>query len=199
MKLLRNIALGISALLILGLGLIYATGNGALLSAGWAVAFGGPSLPFDATDTAAPPDYADTANWAALPDRVGVEDSIPAGISDADVQATAPVDVFFIHPTGYLAGDSWTFSMDPNTKAEENTHGMANLQALTTVAVRYMRRAIARPTSLLTSVVTTFASKLWFAYQDVRRAFQYFLQHHSQGRAFVIASHTGYTSRYTLT
>ena len=70
MTLQRNIALGISALLILGLGLIYATGNGALLSAGWAVAFGGPSLPFDATDTAAPPDYADTANWAALPDRV---------------------------------------------------------------------------------------------------------------------------------
>ena len=31
---------------------------------------------------------------------------------------------------------------------------------------------------------------LGFAYQDVLRAFQYFLQHRSQGRPFVIASHS---------
>ena len=129
MRLLRNIALGLSAIVLLGLGLIYATGNGMLLAAGWAVAFGGPSLPFDPRDTAAPPDYADAANWAALPQRIGVEDRIPAGISDTDIQATAPVDVFFIHPTGYLAGDTWTFSMDPNTKAEENTQWMMANQA----------------------------------------------------------------------
>jgi hypothetical protein len=46
MKLIRNIALGISALILVGLALIYATGNSMLLTMGWAVAFGGPSLPF---------------------------------------------------------------------------------------------------------------------------------------------------------
>ena len=74
MKILRNITLGLSALVLLGLGAIYATGNGLLLSMGWTVAFGGPSLPFDPNDVAPAPDYADTANWAALPERLGVED-----------------------------------------------------------------------------------------------------------------------------
>lgn len=67
MKLIRNIALGISALILVGLTLIYATGNSMLLTMGWALAFGGPSLPFDANDTAPAPVYSDSANWAALP------------------------------------------------------------------------------------------------------------------------------------
>ncbi len=41
MKILRNITLGLSALVLLGLGAIYATGNGLLLTMGWTVAFGG--------------------------------------------------------------------------------------------------------------------------------------------------------------
>ena len=121
MTILRNITLGLCALVLVGLGLIYATGNSMLLTMGWTVAFGGPSLPFDATDVAPAPDYADTANWAALPERAGVEDRMPAGVNDAKVQDSSDVDVFFIHPTGYLAGDTWTFFMDPNSKAEENT------------------------------------------------------------------------------
>ena len=192
MKLLRNIALGISALVVLGLGLIYATGNSVLLTSGWAVAFGGPSLPFDPSDTAAPPDYADAANWAALPQRIGVEDSIPAGIGDTDIQATAPVDVFFIHPTGYLAGDTWTFSMDPNTKAEENTQWMMANQASAYNGCCKVYAPRYRQANIFAYFRGDEIRKqaLGFAYQDVLRAFQYFLQHHSQGRPFVIASHS---------
>ena len=58
--------------------------------------------------------------------RIGVKRFL---LELAYIQATAPVDVFFIHPTGYLAGDTWTFSMDPNTKAEENTQWMMANQA----------------------------------------------------------------------
>ena len=65
MNLVRNIFMGLTALVLIGLGLIYATGNSLLLTMGWTVAFGGPSLPFDPTDVAPAPDYAQTTNWAA--------------------------------------------------------------------------------------------------------------------------------------
>ena len=147
-----------------------------LLTAGWAVAFGGPSLPFDASDTAAPPDYADAANWAALPQRIGVEDSIPAGIGDTDIQATAPVDVFFIHPTGYLAGDSWTFSMDPNTKAEENTQWMMANQASAYNGCCKVYAPRYRQANIFAYFRGDDIRKqaLGFAYQDVRALFNTF-------------------------
>ena len=192
MKLIRNIALGISALILVGLTLIYATGNSMLLTMGWAVAFGGPSLPFDANDTAPAPVYSDSANWAALPNRSGLEDGIPAGIDDSDIQASAPVDVFFIHPTGYLAGDTWTFSMNPNSKAEENTQWMLANQA----SAYNGCCKIYAPRYRQANIFAYFRGDeireqaLGFAYQDVKRAFQYFLEHYSQGRPFVLASHS---------
>ena len=192
MKILRNITLGLCALVLVALGLIYATGNSMLLTMGWTVAFGGPSLPFDATDVAPAPDYADTANWAALPERAGVEDRMPAGVNDANVQSSSDVDVFFIHPTGYLAGDTWTFFMDPNSKAEENTQWMMANQA----SAYSSCCKIYAPRYRQANIFAYFRGDeireqaLGFAYQDVERAFQYFLQHYNQGRPFVIASHS---------
>ena len=159
---------------------------------GWTVALGGPRLPFDATDVAPAPNYADTANWAALPERAGAEDRMPAGVVDANVQDSAEVDVFFIHPTGYLAGDTWTFFMDPNSKAEENTQWMMANQA----SAHSSCCKIYAPRHRQANIFAYFRGDeireqaLGFAYQDVERAFQYFLQHYNQGRPFVIASHS---------
>lgn len=50
MKKLSNITLGLSPLVLVGTGLIYAAGNNLLLTMGWTAAFGGPN----ATDAASP-------------------------------------------------------------------------------------------------------------------------------------------------
>ena len=192
MKILKRIALGLVAVVILGVGALFISGNGSLLTLGWAFLFGGPSLPFDPVDAVAPPDYADPASWAALPEREGLEDRTPAGVVETVEQGQAPVDVFFIHPTGYLRGSNWTFSMDPDTATEENTHWMMANQASTyngccnVYAPRYRQASIFayfRSPEIREQV-------LGFAYQDVERAFEYFLTHYSQGRPFIIASHS---------
>jgi hypothetical protein len=192
MKILRTTLLGLVAIGVLAVGAIYVTGNGALLSMGWAYAFGGPSLPFNPDDAVDPPDYADPKNWAALPQRTGVEDVTPAGTSTASKQGEAPVDVFFIHPTGYLGGDNWTFSMDANTITEENTQWMMANQAsayngcCNVYAPRYRQAhifAYLKGPEIREEV-------LGFAFQDVASAFDYFIANYSQGRPFVIASHS---------
>jgi hypothetical protein len=47
------------------------------------------------------PDYSSTASWAALPTMQDAADVTPPGYTDQ--QATAGVDVFYIHPTTYFA------------------------------------------------------------------------------------------------
>ena len=153
---------------------------------------GGPSLPFDETEAVEPPSYSDPDNWAALPSRVGVEDMIPKGIGDGDIQGSAPVDVFFVHPTGFLRGKSWTYSMDKNSATEENTQWMMANQAspfngcCNVYAPRY-RQA---------NIFSYFQEQevrdqvLGFAYQDVRRAFEYFIANFSEGKPFILASHS---------
>lgn len=192
MKILRGVLIGIIVLVMLVVGGVFVTGNGPILTLGWAFLFGGPSLPFDPNDAAPPPDYDLPVNWAALPDRQGPEDMMPEGVADQDVQGRAPIDVFFIHPTGYLQGDSWTFSMDPDTSTEENTHWMMANQAsayngcCNVYAPRY-RQA---------NIFAYFKGEeirdevLAFAYRDVERAFEHFLAEFNQGRPFILASHS---------
>ena len=127
MTVIRNIFFGLVGLLTLAIVGIYATGNGMLLTILWATTMGGPDLPFDDSKPVDAPNYADPSNWAALPDREGVEDMIPVDTDDTDIQGNASVDVFFVHPTGFLRGKEWIYSMDQNTATEENTKWMLSL------------------------------------------------------------------------
>ena len=192
MRLVRNVLIGISGLVTIFVAGIYLSGNGMLFTVFWATTMGGPDLPFDERSAVEAPDYANPNNWAALPTRQGVEDMIPTGIDDTDVQGMAPVDVFFVHPTGFLRGESWTYSMDQGSATEENTQWMMANQAspfngcCNVYAPRY-RQA---------NIYSYFQEDeirdqvLGFAYQDVRRAFTHFIEHFSEGRPFILASHS---------
>ena len=159
----------------------------------WDFNFAQPDQPFDPADAVAAPDYTDEANWAALADRDDLADMIPEGVVREVEQGDAPVDVFFIHPTGFLKGSSWTFSMDADTSTEENTKWMIANQAspyngcCNVYAPRY------RQASIFTYFTQDEAGRdeiLDFAYTDVERAFNHFLEHYNEGRPFIIASHS---------
>ena len=72
-----------------------------------------------------------------------------------------PIDTFFMHPTGYLTSGSWTSPMNPDSGTEENTQWMMSNHAV-----------------------------LDFAYQDVKRSFECFIEYYNEGRPFIIASHS---------
>ena len=127
MKWVGGILAAVVLLVTIAIGALYATGNGSVLMFMYAMVFGAPSEPFDPGDAVAAPDYADTINWAALPERSDLADLVPSG--HGEPVTDAPADVFFIHPTGFLKGSSWTFSMDPDTSTEENTRWMMANQA----------------------------------------------------------------------
>ncbi len=153
--------------------------------------FSGPDKPFDPNDAVDQLDYAKTSAWAALPFIEDEADLFPAGEEAVD-QANTEVDVFFVHPTGYLKGDHWTDPLAEQSATKENTQWMMANQASAfngccSIYAPYYRQA---------SIYSYFgtddvrAEVHDFVYQDVKKAFEHFLDNFSKGRPFIIASHS---------
>jgi hypothetical protein len=150
-----------------------------------------PAQPFSSASTPASPDYSQHDSWAALPDRKDSADALPA-IGVMDQQASAAVDVFFVHPTTYFGTGNWNQPLD-NKQVNQLTdafvmRGQAAVfnSCCRIYAPRYRQATIY---SFLDKSGSGPAA-LEVAYGDVERAFEYFLQHFNQGRPFILASHS---------
>jgi hypothetical protein len=137
-----------------------------------------------------PPDYTDTAHWAALPDRKDPADSTPRGA--VDLQTAAAADVFFIHPTTFLSRDAWNQSLD-----DEATNRMTDQMVMLgqasvfngccrVYAPRYRQATLAA----FYATGDNGRQALDLAFQDVVTAFRYYIAHFNEGRPFILASHS---------
>jgi hypothetical protein len=190
MKALKITGIVVVTVALIGIGL-GVTGLGGDLFFKAFVAYNKPEGTFDPADAVAAPDYARPSSWAALPTTSDLADLVPEGV-EVGHQGGQPVDVFFIHPTGFLTSGSWTSPMDPDSGTEQNSRWMMANQAsayngcCNVYAPRY-REA---------NIFSYFGSPeqrdevLDFAYQDVRRAFEYFIENNNEGRPFIIAGHS---------
>lgn len=160
-----------------------------------------PSLSFEDLPPPPLPDYSNEQYWAALPFRYDSADRVPDPTLMKDQQADAPVDVFFLHPTTYVGkkGESgWNAPLD-NSLLNERTDGSTILFQATVFngagkiyAPRYRQAHIM---AYFTKKDTTSAKEaLDLAYADVKKAFEYYLDNHNQGRPIIIASHSQGTS-----
>ena len=191
MKKRKIVAYSFGALIAIGIGL-YITGLGGRLLMSGIGAIAGPPGDFDPTNVVTPaPDYSLIENWAAHPDTSDPADLSPEGVT-VPGQGDLPIDVFFVHPTGYLTPISWISPMDLDSGTEENIDWVMANQAsafngcCNVYAPRY-RQA---------NIFAYFGSEeeresiLGFAYQDVETAFEYYLNNYNNGKPFVLASHS---------
>jgi len=166
---------------------IWATGNTITVIA----ALYGPKKVWDLSKKAPEPDYASTSNWAAFPGENDMAQMVPSGLTSTEDGKA--IDVFFIHPTGYMSGADWNSPMNPSSRTEENTMWMMANQAsafngcCNVYAPRYREASIFR---YLGAPEDIGAKAMDFAYADVVRAFDYYMAHHNHGRPFIIASHS---------
>lgn len=140
------------------------------------------------------PDYADLHYWAAHPWKPDPSDSVPAPLR-GEWRDTA-VDVFFMHPTTYTSlkrmnGQNALID-DPylNAKTDYSTilyqASVFNQQARV-FAPRYRQAHI--QTFFMTNKEKA-AAAFALAYEDLKTAFIYYLQHWNNGRPIIIASHS---------
>jgi hypothetical protein len=144
---------------------------------------------FDPADTPPAPDYASPSSWAALPSMEDGADVALAELPAID-QATAPADVFYVHPTTAL-GSRWNAPIDDPAVITATTRGGTLIQAsafnacCAVYAPRYRQAngiAFSRPSPDADRATA-------IAYADVAAAFDAFLARTGR-RPFVLASHS---------
>ncbi|WP_438945000.1 DUF3089 domain-containing protein [Sediminibacterium sp.] len=144
------------------------------------------------------PDYADLYYWAAHPDKKDPADSIPEPLKSTAV-TDSTVDVFFIHPTTYTDSDlPYGYSApinnnELNAKTDYSTilfQASAFNQAGKVFAPRYRQANLQAyfPKNAADSVSAIAAFEL--AYQDIKAAFVYYLNHYNGGKPIIIAAHS---------
>ena len=141
------------------------------------------------------PDYALEKNWAALPFRKDSADVVPL-VEWKDVQANAPVDVFFIHPTTYTGrpGEKkWNADLaDVDLNIQTDRYPIRYQASVFNGAAQIYapRYRQAHLDCFYTERTRDAVLALELAYDDVKTAFQYYLDHYNNGRPFIIASHS---------
>ncbi len=166
----------------------------------------------DATPNKGPiPDYADLFYWAASPHKRDMSDSIPIGVKD-EVR-TQDADMFFIHPTTYIGTDENILNEDFNRMEWlDELSSLAWNADLTdsTINNRTDTRTILNQATAFNGNCRIFAPRyrqanikafiipesassqeaFELAYDDIKNAFEYYLNHENNGRPVIIASHS---------
>ena len=161
-----------------------------------------PKAPFSAGEVPTAPNYSQDRSWAALPWREDAADRTPDGLNDG--QADAKVDVFFLHPTTYTGKkrnqDDWNGPVKDDDLNESTSETSIQFQAslfngTCRVFAPYYRQAHLHA---YYSEDTLSARRAFdVAYNDVRKAFSYYLANHNRGRPIVIAAHSQGTTHAT--
>lgn len=140
------------------------------------------------------PDYSNLNYWAASPFKYDPSDNVPKGLKDKIKDSVA--DVFFIYPTTYTDGkmpDGWNADID-DEKINKKTDNTAILYQAS-IFNRYCRVFAPRYRqanlkAFYTTNSTAATAAFDTAYEDVKNAFEYYLQHYNHGRPIIIASHS---------
>lgn len=143
-------------------------------------------------------DYSNLNNWASHPDKQDAGDRIPQMEKEVVIksQKDLEVDVFFVHPTTYTkkAHDgSWNADITYQKLNDQTDNSTIQFQASIfnqvgrLYAPRYRQAHIQ---SYFVEQEKTGKKALEFAYEDVKDAFEYYLEHENNNRPFIIASHS---------
>ena len=144
------------------------------------------------------PDYSNLQYWAAHPEKNDPSDSVPAPLK-ASYTPNDNIDVFFIHPTTYLDTAKpygWTASFnDYKTNLKTDYYVILNQASIFNEAGRIFapryRQAHIKSYTPNNKVDTGYAMAAFeLAYQDVKKSFEYYMEHYNNGRPIIIASHS---------
>ncbi|HKU12950.1 MAG TPA: DUF3089 domain-containing protein [Steroidobacteraceae bacterium] len=176
--------------------LIVAAGSALFLyreQIGMMIAFGRlkPERSFAEAPPPAAPDYSEPDSWAALPDREDAADVVP-GADVQDRQASAPIDVFFVHPTTFFGTRGWNQALDDRSTNQLTDMFVLRSQASVFNGCCRIYAPRYRQATIYSFMDTSGSgeSALNLAYEDVQRAFDYFIEHYNHGRPFILAAHS---------
>jgi hypothetical protein len=147
-------------------------------------------VPFAQTTLPDALDYSKNNSWAALPGSY--PDALIAVVSSNEIKKA---DVFFIYPTLFSdkKDPAWNADVkDPEVRNEVIELSVANqASAFATAANVYVPFYRQAHIKIFNEKHRELVGSSWdIAYQDVKRAFEYYLKHYNNGRPIIIAGHS---------
>jgi hypothetical protein len=136
-----------------------------------------PRTPFQIYTRPKAPDYSQPAAWALNP------------VGQSARQVPGPVDVFFVHPTTFNGGRNWNGPIDDHASQRQLERIMLPNYAGPFARVGRVFAPRYRQASLYAYRITLREDALdarRFAYDDVLRAFRYYMAHYNFGRPYIV-------------
>ena len=139
------------------------------------------------------PDYADLNYWAAHPRKKNPSDSVPQPLR-ATYRRDTVADIFFIHPTTLTSmnDNRWNADIDdPKINAKTDYSSILYQASVFNEKARIFAPRY-RQAHIKTFYLADSVSEKYFdiAYEDIKTAFIYYLNHFNNGRPIIIASHS---------
>ena len=152
----------------------------------------------------AAPDYNQMKYWVAHPEKKDMADEVPGKGELMEYQKTAEVDVFFIYPTIYSgkqkADNPWFADVNDEKLNKNIAKSTIKNQASVFNGSAKVYAPLYRQAHIGVYYVDNLPLKveaLQYAYKDVKRAFEYYLENWNNGRPIIIASHSQGTNHAT--
>lgn len=143
------------------------------------------------------PDYANMKYWIAHPETKDAADLVPGKGELKEYQETAEVDVFFIYPTIYTKKQKKEHPWFADVDDEKLNKNIANSTIKYQSSVFNASAKVYAPLYRQAHIGVYYAQNLPlkvealdFAYQDVKKAFEYYLENWNNDRPIIIASHS---------
>lgn len=145
--------------------------------------------PFGAAPLPRAPDYALAANWAAFGDGRGPAYLVPPG--GASPARRPAADVFYVHPTTFRSKTQWNADLnDASTNGWTDKSVVARQASLFNGCCRVFAPRY-RQASLAAFSAPIDGEKAYaLAFEDVARAFDWYLAHANRGRPIILAGHS---------
>jgi len=140
-------------------------------------------------------DYRLLDHWAAHPDKVDMAD-IDASDKVRDMQSSATADVFFVHPTTFVQRTKWNiWNADIDDAAVNKRTDDLSIKNQASVfngsarvyAPRYRQVHLK---AFIRNNNRKLEKALDIAYEDVKKAFEHYLENWNNNRPIIIASHS---------
>lgn len=150
-----------------------------------------PPNDFITSNIPSAPNYELSEYWAATPSKIGTASLLPEGVQNTN--NSPMVDVFYIYPTTYFGPGEWNAALQENQFATYGVNKVMIAQAgvfndcCRIYAPHYRQAHI---NAFVPRDNEAGFKALDLAYSDIEHAFKFFLENFSQGRPFIIASHS---------
>ena len=157
----------------------------------------------DLSKIPAAPDFSQMKYWIAHPDLDDDADLVPGKGELLQYQESAKVDVFFIYPTIYTGRQKpenpWFADVDNDKLNKEISETTIRYQSSVFNASAKVYSPLYRQSHIGVYYrdLKLKVEALEYSYQDVRRAFSYYLDNFNNGRPIIIASHSQGTTHAT--